>query len=209
MKHWRNLWKLWSLLAGFEGTRQQGWVGHKVGEMFGVNKWVRVKDYEVCIMGVEDLRVARFRLSFDAPIYKAPNPVDDLGSQGDNVPAEDWPRVLFVDVAYRNTTTNKTLDCRSNQWFLFDADGYSYEPQGSNQFLYDNNNKPYLGGSRFLNPGMKARGWLAFELKLNIVPERMQFVDGFISGNTADFRLPTPSNPMLPAPSKLLGPGSE
>ena len=45
---------------------------------------------------------------------------------------------------------------------------------------------------------MKARGWLAFELNETAVPEQIQFVDGFLRGNTAEFLL-VPPPPMLDA----------
>jgi tripartite-type tricarboxylate transporter receptor subunit TctC len=39
----------------------------------------------------------------------------------------DERRILFVDVAYRNTVQGP-LTCRHDQWVLFDRDGYTYDP---------------------------------------------------------------------------------
>lgn len=173
-------------------------VSARVGVMYQLNQWVRVKDHEVCVTAVEDLRVRPFRLNFDAQTSQAPDLVLQDGTIIAAQPEPDWPRILFVNVAYRNPHTGKTLDCRRNQWVLYDAEGYTYEASGSNDWLYENNGKPFLGGQRYLSPGTKLRGWLAFELKLEIMPERMQFIDGFLKGNTADFLLSTPPH-LLPS----------
>lgn len=165
--------------------------------MYGLNQWVRVKEYEICVTAVEQLQVRPFLISFDVPDYEAPDLILDDGRVIAAPSREGWPHVLFVNVVYRNPTADKTLEGRRNQWFLYDTEGYSYEPLGDNRFLYDNNGKPFLGGTRFINPGLKARGWLAFQMHDTLIPERIQFVDGFMRGNTADFLLREPPRLLL------------
>jgi hypothetical protein len=161
----------------------------KVNGMYTLNQWVRVKEYEICVMAVSDERVPPFRFRFEAASYQPPSLVGEEAVPQPADSSEERVRVLFVDVMYRNPTSDKSLDCRRNQWVLYDTNGYNYEPTESNRFLYENNNKPFMGGSRFINPGMKLRGWLAFEIGEDVVPEHLQFTDGFLRGNTAEFRL--------------------
>ena len=193
----RNLRHLWQALDQQEKPARivslpPGTLDVKAGEMYGLNQWVRVKDYAVCVAAIEDVQVRPFRFSFEAADYEAPDLVLEDGSVVVGGTRSDWPRIVFVNVIYHNPTQNKTLDYRRNQWFLFDSDGYSYEAVDANRFLYENNDKPFLGGTRYLNPGLKARGWLAYELKDQAVPERIQFVDGFLRGNSVDFLLNVP-----------------
>jgi hypothetical protein len=164
----------------------------KAGDMYGLNQWVRIKEYEICVAVMEKIQVRPYRISFDSPAYEAPDLLLDNGAVIVSASRDDWPHILFVNVAYRNPTTSKTIEARRNQWFLYDEEGYSYEAEGDNRFLYENNGKPFLGGTRYINPGLKARGWLAFAVTPTLIPERIQFVDGFLRGNTADFLLSQP-----------------
>lgn len=99
----------------------------------------------------------------------------------------DKQRYLFVNVEYRNNSSD-TLSCRRNQWILFDADGYSYDTESSPN-LYQKQERPPLGGERFINPGMRVRGWVAFKIPSAVVVERLQFLTGYLSTKTAEFFL--------------------
>jgi ribosomal protein S27AE len=98
-------------------------------------------------------------------------------------------RVLYIDVAYRNSSA-AALTCRHDQWVAFDLEGYTYEPvkDFSAPELYDGNGKRYLGMSRVLTPGMRLRGWLAFQLPASATVEYLQFSAG-IPAKTAEFKL--------------------
>lgn len=191
-----NLGQIWRALDDKAGQQRPSApakaFSQKVGDMYGLNQWVRVKEYEICVTAIEMIQVRPYRISFDSPAYEAPDLLLDNGTVIVSAPRDDWPHILFVNVAYRNPTANKTIEARRNQWFLYDEEGYSYEAEGDNRFLYENNGKPFLGGTRYINPGLKARGWLAFAATPTLVPERIQFVDGFLRGNTADFLLSQP-----------------
>ena len=161
-------------------------------QMYQTGQWIRINYHEICVSAVEEHFVKPFTINFDRP--KKPKPPEILLEDGSKLmqnPQDDPdnPRIIFVDVIYKNPHAEQTLSCRTNQWSLYDEDGYSYEPKGNNNWLYDNNGKPFLGSSRQLNPGLKLRGWLAFELPRQAIPERLQFLDGFIAGNSVDFKI--------------------
>jgi DNA-directed RNA polymerase subunit RPC12/RpoP len=88
-------------------------------------------------------------------------------------------RVLYIEVAYRNET-NGTLNCRHDQWIIFDREGYTYEPVKDYDFraVYEGNDKRYVGLSRVIRPGMRLRGWLGFVLPAKAVLEYLQFSGG-------------------------------
>jgi hypothetical protein len=198
---WRNalhlFWKspqkamaLWRALDEYE-------TDNKGNVVVGLKQWVRVKNHEIQVSEVEDVIVEPFRLNLNRPPrQQGPEIILDDGTIMSPAPNPDDPRILFVNVAYRNPLRSGNLDCRRNQWWLYDSEGYSYEATGSNRFLYENNGKQFLGGQRYVSPGMMVRGWLAFELGRAVMPARIQFVDGFLAGNTADFSLN--NYPLLP-----------
>lgn len=188
----RQVWRFLSNVGKMNRALAQYQTTVKPGEIrvIGLNQWVRVHNHEICVAGYDDRLIDKFRINFDTTTHKkGPKIVLDEGVTLSPPPNPNDPRVLFVEVIYRNPHADKQIEGRRNQWWLYDEDGYSYEAQGSNRWLYENNGKPFLGGTRYLSPGTKVRGWVAFELPREAVPERLQFVDGFLSGNTADFWL--------------------
>jgi hypothetical protein len=80
------------------------------------------------------------------------------------------------------------LSCRSNQWYLYDDQGYSYEAESSGA-LYEDKDLQYLGGERFLNRNMKLRGWLAFRVPETATIARLQFMTGFLGTETAEIMI--------------------
>lgn len=98
-------------------------------------------------------------------------------------------RVIYINVEYTNPRSSSPLSCRCGQWLLFDAENYSYETAGANRTLYDDKQRPYFGGERFLNPGMRARGWLAFKVPKHAQLKRLQFFTGYLSTKTVDIVL--------------------
>ncbi|MEM8857967.1 MAG: DUF4352 domain-containing protein [Chloroflexota bacterium] len=164
----------------------------KRNQMVQIDQWVRINYHEICVATVEEQFVKPFTISFDRPSKpKPPQFVLEDGSKLIPNPEDDPdnPRIIFVDVIYKNPHADQTLNCRTNQWSLYDEDGYSYEPKSRNNWLYENNGKAFLGANRQLNPNLKLRGWLAFEIPRKATPQRLQFLDGFISGNSVDFSL--------------------
>jgi hypothetical protein len=99
----------------------------------------------------------------------------------------DKQRYLFANVEYRNNSSD-TLSCRRSQWILFDADGYTYDTEGNSDF-FQKLERPALGGERFINPGLRVRGWIAFKIPAAAVIERLQFLTGYLSTKTAEFLL--------------------
>ena len=161
-------------------------------KMYALNQWIRINYHEICVAKTEEHFVKPFTINFDRPSKpKPPQFVLEDGSKLMPNPQDDPdnPRIIFVDVIYNNPHPDQTLNCRSNQWSLYDEDGYSYEPKGRNNWLYENNGKTFLGANRQLNPNLKLRGWLAFEIPREATPVRLQFLDGFLSGNSVDFGL--------------------
>lgn len=98
-------------------------------------------------------------------------------------------RVVYINIEYTTQRTNQTLSCRRNQWLLFDQEYYSYEAEGSNKALYEDKQRPFFGGERFLNRGMRARGWLAFKVPPAAQLKRLQFFTSFLSARTVDILL--------------------
>jgi len=96
-------------------------------------------------------------------------------------------RVVWADVAYRNNGTEQ-LSCRYSQWILFDSDGYTYDAT-SDSSLFKEKDRPPLGGERFITPGMRVRGWVAFVVRPQITVERLQFITGHLSTKIAEFLL--------------------
>jgi DNA-directed RNA polymerase subunit RPC12/RpoP len=96
-------------------------------------------------------------------------------------------RLLFVNLEYRNTR-HESLSCRRNQWVLFDAEGYTYDP-ATNTSLLEARERPALTGERFINPGMRLRGWIVFKLPEHCIVDRLQFLTGFLGTKTAEFLL--------------------
>lgn len=96
-------------------------------------------------------------------------------------------RMIFVNVEYRNNS-QEMLSCRRNQWVLFDTEGYTYDTL-SNSTPLETTGHPPLGGERFINPGMRVRGWVAFKLPPSATLERLQFLSGFLGTKTAEFLL--------------------
>lgn len=97
----------------------------------------------------------------------------------------DGKRLIYIEVEYANNRSSEELSCRRNQWYLYDSEGYSYEAESGGD-VYINNDLQYLGGDRFVNQGMKLRGWLVFRVPENTSVKRIQFITGFIGTETAD-----------------------
>ena len=180
--------------------------------MFPLNQWVRVNYHEIFVAEIEEKVIEPYKIDFNRPrkvtppkivmgdgAVLEPNPADD----------PDNPRLFYINVIYRNPHANESLNCRRNQWWLYDADGYSYEALADNDRVYKKAGKPFLGGSRQLNPGLKLRGWVAFELPRATVPDRLQFIDGFLSSNSVDFSLTSMQINLLPNRKQLPGSKSE
>ncbi len=100
----------------------------------------------------------------------------------------DGKRLVYIEVEYANNRSVEELSCRRNQWYLYDEMGYSYEAESSRD-LYENKDLQYLGGDRFLNQGMKLRGWLVFKVLENAAIKSVQFITGFLGTETADIIL--------------------
>lgn len=98
-------------------------------------------------------------------------------------------RVIYINVEYANHRSRKPLSCRYNQWLLFDQLNYSYEASSSDRALYEDQQRPFLGHERFLNRGMQARGWLAFEVPDKTRLKRLHFFTGFLQTHTVDILL--------------------
>jgi hypothetical protein len=96
-------------------------------------------------------------------------------------------RIIYANVEYRNNI-NETLSCRPSQWVLFDTDGYTYDTLGMTALFEDRGRAP-LRGERFINPGMRVRGWLAFKVPASSVLERLQFLTGHLTTRTVEFIL--------------------
>jgi hypothetical protein len=94
-------------------------------------------------------------------------------------------RVIYLNVEYRNNGS-ETLSCRRSQWILFDAEGYTYDSATATVY-YEGHSRPALGGERFISPGMKVRGWVAFEIPPTAIIERVQFLTGHLTTKTAEF----------------------
>ena len=94
-------------------------------------------------------------------------------------------RLVLIEVEYANQRSAEALSCRRNQWVLYDAQGYSYEAE-YNDSLYADKNLQYLGGDRFLNQGLRLRGWLAFKIPENASVQRLQFFTSFLGTEAVD-----------------------
>ena len=100
-------------------------------------------------------------------------------------------RVIYVEVEYENRTGQESLSCRRNQWHLYARDGYSYEAESPMMADDLYTEKPYFGGERYINPGMNARGWLAFKAASDAEIVLLQFITAFLRTRTADIRIET------------------
>ena len=97
----------------------------------------------------------------------------------------DKAHFFCANVEYRNTGS-ESLNCRRNQWLLYDSDSYSYEGDPFAK-LPDSLNGKLLGGDRTLTPGSHLRGWVVFELSKSATVGRLQFITSLISTKTAEF----------------------
>jgi len=95
-------------------------------------------------------------------------------------------RVIYAEVEYRNRSGRENLSCRRNQWLLYDKGGYTYKAETELTAAHLYAAKRYFGGERFLNPGMNARGWLAFQVPEDANIIVLQFLSAFIGTKTAD-----------------------
>lgn len=98
--------------------------------------------------------------------------------------------VVSLDVGYQNSLIDETIDCRRNQWVLFDTEDYSYDTEYGkyDDYLTKRGRHP-LGSQRFINPSSKLRGWVAFQIPNTAVPAKIQFFSGFLKTFTVDFVL--------------------
>jgi hypothetical protein len=101
---------------------------------------------------------------------------------------KDDKRIILIDIEYQNKTDD-VLSCRSNQWVLFDIDGYTYSSFYNDPTLFEDRRRPSLTGQRFANPGGRLRGWLAFNVPNDVVIEKVQFLTAFLSTKTVEFTL--------------------
>jgi hypothetical protein len=102
-------------------------------------------------------------------------------------PAEGL-RLAAVDVELVNTTLDRVLGYRKNQWKVYDARGYVFD------YLYDDRliMKPsLLEGS--LNPGTNVRGWVTFAVSQSAKLARVQFTVSFLDDTAVDFLVPPPA----------------
>jgi len=97
----------------------------------------------------------------------------------------DGKHFVNIEVEYANNRSVKQLSCRSNQWNLYDSQGYSYEAESSSN-LYENKGLQYLGDDRFVNQNMQLRGWLVFKVPESATIKRIQFITAFIGTKTVD-----------------------
>ena len=98
-------------------------------------------------------------------------------------------RVVYAEVEYSNRSGKENLSCRRNQWLLYDQNGYTYQAQHETVAPQLYRDKAYFGGDRFLNPGMNARGWFAFQVPDDAKIIVLQFLTAFIGTKTADIRV--------------------
>lgn len=98
-------------------------------------------------------------------------------------------QVVYINIEYANSRSKSPLSCRRNQWLLFDQENYSYEAEGTSKTLYEDKQRPYFGGERFLNLKMHARGWLVFKLPTAARPKRLHFFTAFLSTHAIDIPL--------------------
>ena len=98
-------------------------------------------------------------------------------------------RILHAEVEYSNRSGKENLSCRRNQWLLYDQNGYTYQAQSETLMPQLYQAKAYFGGDRFLNPGMNARGWFAFQVPDDAKIIILQFLTAFIGTKTADIRV--------------------
>lgn len=93
---------------------------------------------------------------------------------------------MYVNVQYRNNS-NENLSCRRTQWILYDADGYTYDPESKSAYfeLFD---RPPLS-ERVIPFGRQVRGWLAFKVPKTCRLECLQFLSGYLTKQTAEFSL--------------------
>lgn len=101
---------------------------------------------------------------------------------------EEGLEVFAVRVELVNASHEPSLNYRSNQWKLYDAEGFAFEPVWG-----PTNRQPRLSEG-YLTPGTNVRGWITFHLPAGAVPGRVQFFTGYLSGKAADFALPPPSD---------------
>ena len=97
----------------------------------------------------------------------------------------DKSHFFCANVEYRNSGS-EPLNCRRNQWILYDTDGYSYEGDPFAK-LPDSLNGQLLGGDRTLTPGSHLRGWVVFELSKSVTVGRLKFITSILSTKTAEF----------------------
>ncbi len=98
--------------------------------------------------------------------------------------------VVSVDVGYQNRLIDETLDCRRNQWVLFDTEDYSYDTEyGKHDDYLTKKGRHSLGSQRFINPNSKLRGWVAFQIPNTSSPVKIQFFSGYLKTFTVDFFL--------------------
>ena len=98
-------------------------------------------------------------------------------------------RIFHAEVEYSNRSGKENLSCRRNQWLLYDQNGYTYQAQSEAVAPQLYQAKAYFGGDRFLNPGMNARGWFAFQVPGDAKLIVLQFLTAFIGTKTADIRV--------------------
>lgn len=113
-----------------------------------LQQWLRVADYEVFVHSLSQATITK-------------------------------ERVLYIEIAYRNPATYP-LTCRHDQWVIFDTNGYTYEPlrDFDKPEIYKSQQKPYVGLSRVITPGMNLRGWLGFLIPETATLVYLQFSGG-------------------------------
>lgn len=92
---------------------------------------------------------------------------------------------LITFLIYLQNVSAKEQSYRTGQWKLYDKQGFVYEPVGSGSLRA----KPDLPEG-FLMPQGEVRGWVTFQVPVSMVPHKIQFFQGYISGGAVDFLVP-------------------
>ncbi len=143
--------------------------------MFKMREWVQTGNYTICVHEAIDRRIPKGgRSSAAHPTMQLPD--GTLVHVSEDIETE---RVIYINVEYRNNSDESSLSCRRNQWYLYDAEGYSYEATSGRDYLYDQQGMRYLGGERFIN----------FQVPDEAQIERVQFITAFLGTKSADVKL--------------------
>ncbi len=128
---------------------------------YNLNQWIQIDNY---LVRVEEMKEEIIR----------------IGRR-----AEQTRTVRFL-VAYKNQTQG-TLKHTGLQWLLYDAAGYNYDNEIVLAYFGDDAPRKLQEGRT--NPGRQVKGWVAFKLPQDAVPDYVQFRADFMTPNTDDISL--------------------